>query len=187
MLLISSGTLFGGDSEQHKGIRRQYNIIEMELENGHADVSIHVREDGNDDIFSDDPYWRARSLPGGAIRYQVKTKEVSEREILLRIDKDTREKKDYVYGIKALRSADLKNEGARLMMNDYLTKLDSKTILTILSEPEEENHCFLLIAAIDKEHDVEAFERLKNSQILQQSIEKDATLREQFMSLANKF
>lgn len=187
MLLISSGTLFGGDSEQHKGIRRQYNIIEMELENGHADVSIHVREDENDDISSDDPYWRARNLLGGAIRYQVKTKEVSEGEILLRIDKNTRENSDFVYGIKALRSAGLKNEGARLMMNDYLTKLDSKAVLTILSEPEEENHCFLLIAAIDKEHDVEAFERLKNSRILQQSLKKDATLREQFMSLAKKF
>ena len=189
LLLISAGTLFGGDNEQHKGIRRQYNIIELDMENGKATVSIHVREDANPETSSDDPYWRPRTISGSdkAINYQVSFKKVSDDEKLRRIDEETRKSRDYVVGIKALRSSSIKTNAAHKMMRDYLGKLDGQEILTVLPEPETQDQCFLLIGIIDKEHDVEAFKRLANSPILQQALEKDALLRGEFMSLSEKF
>ena len=43
ILLISSGTLFGGRKQLTSGKPRQYNVIEIEQKNGEAQVRIHVR------------------------------------------------------------------------------------------------------------------------------------------------
>ena len=188
LLLISAGTLFGGDSEQHKGIRRQYNIIELDMENGQAIVSIHVREDGNNDVSSDDPYWRAKQLPGGAvITYHVRFKHVSDDEKLRIIDEETRKSGNYKRGIEALRASNIKNSFTQMMLDSYLRQLDDKDILSVLPEPETVNQCFFLIGVIDKEHDAEAYKRLASSPILQQALEKDTLLKEEFAKLSDKF
>ncbi len=187
LLLVSSGTLYGGDREQHKGIRRQFNIVELEMGNGEAKVSLHVREDSNNDISSDDPYWRSKDLAGGAINYSVKFKKISEDDILRQIDDDTRKEHNYVKGIRALRSLGFKNDEVNKLLDTYLKELAPNTLLSVLEEPEDINQCFLLIGAIDNEHDAEAFGRLKNSQVLQSGIAKDSLLKEQFLQLSNKF
>ena len=187
LLLISSGTLYGGDSEQHRGIRRQFNIIELVMENGQATVLVHVREDENLDVASDDPFWKAKSMPDGVIKYHVKYKHVTDEEILRRIDDETRKKGDFVNGIMKIRFSGINNNDARKLIDVYLKMLDSKDLLSVLPEPETDNHCFLLIGAIVKEHDAEAFERLKNSEVLRQAVGKDKLLEEQFVSLSRKF
>ena len=187
LLLISSGTLYGGDSEQHRGIRRQFNIIELVMENGQATVLVHVREDENLDVASDDPFWKAKSMPDGVIKYHVKYKHVTDEEILRRIDDETRKKGDFVNGIMKIRFSGINNNDARKLIDVYLKMLDSKDLLSVLPEPETDNHCFLLIGAIEKEHDAEAFERLKNSEVLRQAVGKDKLLEEQFVSLSRKF
>lgn len=187
LLLISSGTLYGGDSEQHRGIRRQFNIIELVMENGQATVLVHVREDENHDVASDDPFWKAKSMPDGVIKYHVKYKHVTDEEILRRIDDETRKKGDFVNGIMKIRFSGINNNDARKLIDVYLKMLDSKDLLSVLPEPETDNHCFLLIGAIEKEHDAEAFERLKNSEVLRQAVGKDKLLEEQFVSLSRKF
>lgn len=187
LLLISSGTLYGGDGEQHRGIRRQFNIIELEMEHGEAKVLVHVREDGNNDVTSDDPFWKAKSLPDGVITYHVKYKNVTDDEILRRIDDEARRNNDFLKGIMNIRLSGIKSNDAQKLMDTYLKVLDSKELLAILPEPETENQCFLIIGAIDKEHDFEAYERLKNSRVLLQAIETDRLLEELFVSLSQKF
>lgn len=187
LLLISSGTLYGGDSEQHRGIRRQFNIVELIMENGKATVLVHVREDGNNDIASDDPFWKAKSMPDGVITYHVKYKYVTDEDILRRIDDEARKSGDLVNGIKQIRSSGINSENAQRLSDTYLKMLDSKTLISVLPEPETVNHCFLLISAIDREHDIAAYERLKNSKVLRQAIEADKLLKEQFASLTEKF
>ena len=86
-----------------------------------------------------------------------------------------------------IRSSGIDNEESRNLISIYLKMLDSKMLIEVLPEPETENHCFLLISAIDKEHDVEAYERLKNSKVLRLSVEKDKLLEEQFANLSKKF
>lgn len=187
LLLISSGTLYGGDSEQHRGIRRQFNIIELEMTNGKAKVLVHVREDGNHDVISDDPFWKAKSMPDGEITYHVKYKNVTDEEILRRIDDEARRRNDFVNGIIQLRSSGINSDYANNLVDTYLKMLDSKQLIAVLPEPETANHCFLLIGAIDKEHDVDAYERLKNSKVLHQAIKNDKLLEEHFVILSEKF
>lgn len=187
LLLISSGTLYGGDSEQHRGIRRQFNIVELVMENGQATVLVHVREDENHDVASDDPFWKAKSMPDGVIKYHVKYKHVTDEEILRRIDDETRRNDDFVNGIMQIRFSGINNDDAHKLIDVYLKMLDSKDLLYVLPEPETDNHCFLLMGAIDKEHDSEAYERLKNSKVLHHAIEKDKLLEEQFICLSKKF
>ena len=187
LLLISSGTLYGGDSEQHRGIRRQFNIIELVMENGQATVLVHVREDENHDVASDDPFWKAKSMPDGVITYHVKYKYVTDEEILRRIDDETRKKGDFVNGIMQIRLSGINNDDAHKLIDVYLRMLDSKELLFVLPEPETDNHCFLLVSAIEREHDAEAFERLKNSEVLRQAVVKDKLLEELFVSLSRKF
>ena len=47
LLLISSGTLFGGPKVLPPNSHRQYNIIEIEKGNGYAAIDISIREDFN--------------------------------------------------------------------------------------------------------------------------------------------
>ena len=187
LLLISSGTLYGGDREQHRGIRRQFNIIELKMAYGEAEVLVHVREDGNYDVISDDPYWKAKSMPDGVITYHVKYKNVKEEEILRLIDDETRRNNDFVNGIKKLRCSGINSKHSQKLAETYMKMLDAKQLIKILPNPETVNHCFLLMGAIDKEHDVEAYERLKNSKVLHQAIENDRLLKEQFVNLSAKF
>lgn len=187
LLLVSSGTLYGGDREQLRGIRRQFNIIELEMGNGEAKVLVHVREDSNNDVCSDDPYWRAKDLPGGAVNYYVKFRKISDDDILRFIDDNTRKRKDYVNGINALRSLDIMSVEAKNLQDSYLEKLDNKSLLGILKEPENIHHCFMMISAVDSEHDAEAFNRLRNSPVLQSEIEKDSLLKSEFERLSEKF
>ena len=187
LLLISSGTLYGGDNEQHRDIRRQFNIIELEMERGKAKVLVHVREDSNHNVASDDPFWKAMTMPDGAIVYHVKYKHVTDEEILRRIDDETRKSNNFMDGIMQIRYSGIKSGDAQYLIDAYLKMLDTKMLIAVLPEPETVNHCFLLIGAVDKEHDVEAYERLKNSKVLQQAIESDGLLREQFEKLSSKF
>jgi hypothetical protein len=63
ILLVSSGTLFGGKKEIPEGYKRQYNIIEIETRNGSAEITIHVREDGNKNVASKIPFWKSTGSP----------------------------------------------------------------------------------------------------------------------------
>lgn len=58
LLLISSGTLFGGEKQLLPGFRRQYNIIEIERQglSSKIDVSINVREDNSRKVNSKIPF-----------------------------------------------------------------------------------------------------------------------------------
>lgn len=45
LLMISSGTLFGTKGQMQPGVRRQFNIVEVKMDNGSATIRIHTRED----------------------------------------------------------------------------------------------------------------------------------------------
>ena len=89
LLLITSGTLFGGKKSLPFGCKRQYNIIEIELQNGKANVSINVRVDQIAEVGSLFPYWRRKPLGSedNKIEVEVATKELDAAELLRVIDK----------------------------------------------------------------------------------------------------
>lgn len=71
ILLLSSGTLFGGNKELPYGCRRQYNIIEINNTNGAADITINIREDTNQ-LNNKLPYWQAKALYNATIVFNIK-------------------------------------------------------------------------------------------------------------------
>lgn len=63
MHLISSGTLFGSRKEMLPGIKRQYNLVNVDIENGSANLEVFGREDKMNDATY--PIWGEKHLPRG--------------------------------------------------------------------------------------------------------------------------
>lgn len=129
MLLISSGTLFGTKIQMQPGIRRQYNIIEVQMDNGCANLRIHTREDK----LGDTPYpiWKKHVVqPNNYIEHAVYFKHVNSLEKAYEIDKLTREKGNFKEGISLLLAdmpAEDDNQGVELynsLIDTYLQHLN---------------------------------------------------------------
>lgn len=97
LLLISSGTLFGGQKVLPQNSHRQYNIIEIEKGNGYAAIDISIREDFNPNPNNKIPQWRMKPLSNSTnkIHYVVKLRELSNNDMLLNIDRKCRINKDF--------------------------------------------------------------------------------------------
>ncbi|MFQ7049265.1 MAG: hypothetical protein ACLRR1_11450 [Alistipes shahii] len=97
LLLISSGTLFGGPKVLPPNSHRQYNIIEIEKGNGYAAIDISIREDFNPNPNNKIPQWRMKPLSNSTnkIHYVVKLRELSNNDMLLNIDRKCRINKDF--------------------------------------------------------------------------------------------
>lgn len=113
LLLVSSGTLFGGNRELPNGFRRQYNIIEIDKHNGYADVDINVREDSNQNPYSKIPHWQLKPLQNttNKIHYRIQLKQLSTNDILLQIDKKCLNNHDYEAACESIK--DLEQETGR--------------------------------------------------------------------------
>lgn len=97
LLLVSSGTIFGGNKELPPGCRRQYNLIEVTHNNGEAIIDINIREDAKMEAASKIPYWRTKPLNNDTnkITYCIPLKELSIEEKLLAIDIVAQSNSDY--------------------------------------------------------------------------------------------
>lgn len=164
LLLISSGTLFGTKKQMQPGIRRQYNIIEVQMDNGCANLRIHTREDK----LGDTPYpiWKKHVVqPNNYIEHAVYLKRVNSLEKAYEIDKLTREKGNFKEGISLLLAdmpAEDDNQGVELynsLINTYLQQLnltiDFQFIIQTFSSPNNSlQRGYLLQALInDKQYD----------------------------------
>lgn len=128
ILLISSGTLFGGGKQLPYGQKRQYNIIEIDMDNGYADVSINIREDVNPNANSKIPIWMCKNIKynrDNKIHNRVYFKKLDESDVIMTIDRDTRRTGKYDEGLLRLEPL-LQNERAQSLYNDYVEILQSK-------------------------------------------------------------
>ena len=105
LLLISSGTLFGGKKELADNCRRQYNIIEVEHGNGFANIEINIREDFNPDKNNKIPHWRIKPLPNATnkVHYKITLRKLDISKLLLNIDRKSREDGDYVKACESVK------------------------------------------------------------------------------------
>ena len=186
LLMISSGTLFGTKKQMQPGIRRQYNIIEVQMENGCANIKIHTREDK----LGDTPYpiWKRHIVqPNNYIERKVNFKPISPLEQAYDIDKSTQSTSDYKKGIMMLIANMPAEEDAqaselfRSLIDTYLQKLnltvDYPFIIQTFKTPSNAlQRGYLLQALInDKQYDQasELVEAIKEPQpIEQQAIDK---------------
>lgn len=124
ILLLSSGTLFGGNKELPYGCRRQYNIIEINNTNGVADITINIREDTNQ-LNNKLPYWQAKALYNAtnSIQYKVLTKKLDLRRMILEIDQKCKFDSDYISACEKLKNLGLDNYNVYNLFLEYLKEI----------------------------------------------------------------
>ena len=105
LLLISSGTLFGGKKVLPENCRRQYNVIEINKGNGFANVEVNIREDFNTKANNKTPHWRVKPLPNSTnkVHYNVKLRTLSTNDLILNIDRRCKEDGDYLRACEAIK------------------------------------------------------------------------------------
>ena len=156
MHLISSGTLFGSRKEMLPGVKRQYNLINVEIENGSANLEVFGREDK----MNDDPYpiWGEKYLLKGkkSLVFRVPLNKLSDDDLLRIIDEETRESGDFKNGI--LRMKQLDNPVKQGFIDEYIQQLsleveDLNFILNVFKQPlSNMEYCYLMQASILKNY-----------------------------------
>lgn len=182
LLLVSAGSLYGGDRALHPGFRRQYNLINITLSNGSADVRVNVREDVNPNPTSFDPYFERK---GSSINYTIRLRRIEEEDIIREIDKYVNTTHDYVEAYKQLTQEDLKSDFAKELKTHILKNLSSKELIKLQPVPDNADQCILYIAAANEIRDKSVIENLLKSEIFKRTIEDDPMAKEEFERLCD--
>lgn len=126
LLLISSGTLFGGSRELAPGQNRQYNIIEIEHSNGNAKVSIGIREDKNPRKGNLIPFWHTKALQtaDNRITRDVRLRTLPIEKQLLEIDKKLRKDNDFISACESVSLLELDHDKKYKLWLDYLSNVE---------------------------------------------------------------
>lgn len=184
LLLISSGTLFGGEKHLQPGFRRQYNIIELERQGlqSRIEVSINIREDNSKNVNNKIPYWLGRSIAFSSdnkIHRQVYVKELSRDSVLLQISKDLSKYRDYEDTCRKLVDIGLDDHIVREMFDNYLLGTSNKFIIDMLLNIDiTPNETLLLLEAVQKEHNVEAAMKLHANKTISNYAMKDSLIKD---------
>lgn len=167
LLLISSGTLFGGKKELPEGCKRQYNVIEIEKKNGIADVKIHVREDNNRSVSSKYPIWQPKYVgPKSCIVTSVKYRQMDERDELMDILRIAQRDGDYISAYKKLLDNPISGELYLNIRSEVIRNIKDNRFLLDNLDPITDKDFILLMSCAEIENDVEAKLRLKNNEKL---------------------
>lgn len=180
LLLISSGTLFGGEKELPEGSRRQYNVIEIEKENGIAKVKIHVREDNNRSVSSKYPIWQPKFVgPKSCIETSVKYRQMDEKDELMDILRNARKEGDYVSAYKKLIDNPASGELYMNIRSEVIRNIKDNQFLLENLVPITDRDFMILMSCAEKEGDVAAKSRLKNNEKLKAML-NDPILKEMY-------
>jgi len=169
ILLISSGTLFGGRKQLTSGKPRQYNVIEIEQKNGEAQVRIHVREDESGD--KPDPSWKKHPVAqGNFIERTIYFKKKMVNDVIIEIDNAVRSGGNLKGGIIELQtllsSQDAGTESQMMLkfIDEYLQKLNANDeadfIIDRFNEPQNEVERANLLEAYISKNMIEEAQKL---------------------------
>ena len=186
ILLVSSGTLFGGDKQLPAGCRRQYNVIELTLENGYADVKINVREDDNTNLDSKQPHWVIRRMNrAGYIATTVNFKKQTPEEEYLQLMRYVSASGDYEYGYEQAPRLQISEKERTQLQQQYFRQIkDNRYILDHL-RPVTANDYIRYISCALAEDDTDIIRRLLTDDQLK-SLQDDPVLSEMTDELADR-
>lgn len=180
LLLISSGTLFGGKKEIPDGCRRQYNVIEVEKKNGIADIKIHVREDNNRSVSSKYPLWQPKYVgPKSCIVTCVKYRQMDERDELMDILRIAQRDGDYISAYKKLLDNPISGELYMNIRSEVIRNIKDNRFLLDNLDPITDKDFILLMSCAEKENDAEAKLLLKKNETLKAML-NDPILKEMY-------
>ena len=157
LLLISSGTLFGFEKVLRPGQRRQYNIIEIEMGYGAADVAINTREDWN-------PNSNSKKIP--LMDYVVE------------IDRKAKMTGDYESACDELVSLGLEKEEVRKFFDDYIGRTCDQYICKQFENLNSPDGYILLCGAVVNERNVNVARKLLENETFKQASETDGILKD---------
>ena len=184
LLLISSGTLFGGEKQLLPGFRRQYNIIEIERQglSSKIDVSINVREDNSRKVNSKIPFWASRLIKfatDNKIHKQVYVKGLDLDDILLQITKEVFGTGNYELACRTLVKLGLEDKSVRDLFDDFLQKTSSRFRIEILQKIEiTSQETILLLEAILNEKDKVVARKVLHDDQIMQPVSSDVLFRD---------
>lgn len=186
ILLASSGTLFGGDKQLPTGCRRQYNVIELTINNGYADVKINVREDDNLNIGSHLPHWTIHRLnQEGYILTTVGFKKLNPDEEYARLMRYVNTTGDYIYGYEEAANLLISESERQQLRHRYFSQIkDNRYILTHL-HPQTANEYIRYISCALAEDDRKVLRQLSADQLLRPLL-GDAVLAEMMTEVAER-
>lgn len=154
LLLISSGSLYGGHKQLVTGYSRQYNIIEVDIQGAEAEITVNVRKDNQPDY--DIPSWGISPVGNanldGKYRHTIKLNIPSEDEQVLEIDNQAKLTGDYTTALRNLSAHHSKYYRYNELADTYLpkVKMQSVELISILRHPQTEAQAIMLIAAAEQ-------------------------------------
>ena len=153
MLLISSGSLYGGRNQLVSGCSRQYNIIGVNIQGEKATITINVRTDRQPDF--DIPNWTTCPIGKNNLeRYEhvIKVEQPSDDEQLLELVETAQTTGDYESALRKLHQQFRENPRYDKLVDTMLLKVNipSDELIDILQHPHTESQAITVLAALEK-------------------------------------
>lgn len=154
LLLISSGSLYGGHKQLVTGYSRQYNIIEVEIRGTEAEITLNVRKDNQPDY--DIPSWGISPVGNanldGKYRHTIKLNMPSEDEQVLEIDSQAKLTGDYTTALRNLSAHHSNYSRYNDLLDSYLpeSNLPREEMIRLLRHPQTEVQALMLLDAVEQ-------------------------------------
>lgn len=192
MLLVSSGTLFGGEKHLQPGFRRQFNLIEINRNglDSQIEVCINIREDNSRKVNNKIPYWTAQPIQSSVdnkIHKHVCVKNVDMDDMLLQITKEAYESGSFENACSKLVAIGLNDKHNRDLFDEFLQKTSLGYRIDVLQSIDiSSQETILLLEAISREQEKGNKVKFQLNDKVKGYIESDRLLRDLWKKITAK-
>lgn len=189
MLLVSSGSLYGGCGQLTLGCSRQYNVIEVSLGESKADITINVREDAHPDY--EIPDWTispiGKKLQQTNYSQTIDLESVDIDMELLNLNDEANRTGDYDAAIHKLFEQYQNCSRYNELLDRFLNKanLSPSEASNILKHPQSEVQAIVLLSAVDELGSRTLAEQIVEDDFLLHS--DSAIVRDMYRQIMSKF
>jgi hypothetical protein len=150
IILISSGSLYGSNMHLPSGVSRQYNVLDVCMEDCKAKITIHVRKDCSQYCY-DIPVWRAGNIGYSSmtdISFDINLSQFDISYNISKIDEETQLTKDYKKACMALKNIGFDNLIASKCFDSYIKYIDDyRFIIDCIKDPRSVSQCLAVLEA----------------------------------------
>lgn len=166
LLMYSTGSLYGASETLSYGASRQYNIMELEKDKNELVITVHLREDNNQEEFGI-PNWRngiikeiGKTSWKTTLPYPSQPDDIS---ILSELMKQAMESGDYTSVIEVLKDLAKTDSYYRKMMLELMIKGQQyHEIIDFIGNPETDEDALFVIKAAYELNDKEVSQKVKS-------------------------
>lgn len=148
IILISSGSLYGGDRQLPAGISRQYNIVGIKMYTHKVELTVNVRKDCSLFLY-DIPAWKAGTISYSSARdisFDIPLTVLDVTYIVALIDREAQLTKDYINACIKLKDLGLKNPVVSKCVDSYIKEIDDYDFLiSYIGEPNSVPQCLAIL------------------------------------------